>query len=86
MAARGGRALPEHARRSDLPRSKLRGDRSEVHLGSFVLDFHGPANGPGRFDGEYWTDRRTRGSMSGRRVTKELHSTYAAAVAAVGAG
>ena len=53
---------------TNRPAQHLRGDRSEVHFGSLILDTHGPPNRPEVLAGEYWTDRKTRGRMklSGR--------------------
>tara|TARA_R110002072_G_scaffold243698_2_gene402885 strand:+ start:1267 stop:1914 length:648 start_codon:yes stop_codon:yes gene_type:complete len=61
---------------TNQPKVELRGERSEIHYGSFVFDFHGSNNRPDRFDGEYWTDRKTRGSMTGKQITKQTLSTF----------
>ena len=45
------------------PDSQLRGARSEMHFGAFVLDTHGSAQRPSSMKGEYWTDRGTKGSL-----------------------
>ena len=42
------------------PRAEFR-DRSEVHYGSMLLVVEGA--GPTRLEGEYWTDRKTRGTV-----------------------
>ena len=48
----------------------LRGDRSEIHQGALILDTHGPSGKPETLTGEYWTDRKTTGSMNfSRRVS-----------------
>ena len=46
------------------PEMHLRGNRSEMHFGSFVLRSHGAAHRPDTLVGEYWTDRKTRGQMT----------------------
>jgi hypothetical protein len=43
---------------------RLRGDRSEMHQGALILDTHGSPAKPETLTGEYWTDRKTTGSMS----------------------
>lgn len=49
---------------TNKPHTQLRGQRSEMHLGGLVLDTHGPPHRPDTMTGEYWTDRKTKGSMS----------------------
>ena len=49
---------------TNKPKTLLRGDRSEVHLGGLILDTHGLANRPETLTGEYWTDRKTKGHMT----------------------
>lgn len=44
------------------PRPDLRGVRSEIHFGAFLLDVHGDP--PARLTGKYWTDRKTGGSVT----------------------
>lgn len=46
------------------PQVHLRGDRSQIHRGAFVLDTHGSAAWPDTMTGEYWTDRKTSGRMN----------------------
>lgn len=45
------------------PSVHLRGQRSEIHRGAVVLNTHGPSAVPNTLTGEYWTDRKTSGSM-----------------------
>ena len=47
-----------------VPKTHLRGKRSEIHLGGLLLETHGPANRPNTLTGEYWTDRKTKGQMT----------------------
>lgn len=49
---------------TNKPRTHLRGDRSEMHLGGLILETHGPANRPATLTGEYWTDRKTKGQIT----------------------
>ena len=49
---------------TNRPQTRLRGDRSEMHLGGMLLNTHGPANYPGTMTGEYWTSRKTKGQMT----------------------
>lgn len=46
------------------PQTVLRGERSEMHFGTFVLESHGPRHRPTDLEGEYWTDRKTKGRMA----------------------
>lgn len=46
------------------PLLHLRGNRSEIHYGALALDTHGASKcRPCALAGQYWTDRRTRGTM-----------------------
>lgn len=44
------------------PDIELQGSRSEIHHGSFWVEVRG--KGPDELKGHYWTDRKTRGSLS----------------------
>lgn len=48
---------------TNKPHIHLRGDRSEMHQGALVLNTHGPDARPEALTGEYWTDRKTSGSI-----------------------
>ena len=48
---------------SNKPKTELRGVRSEMHFGSILFDTHGPEHCPETIDGEYWTDRPSKGRM-----------------------
>lgn len=67
---------------SNEPHALLRGTRSEIHRGAFVLDFYGadPAC-PDAFTGEYWTDRGTKGTLAAKRIGRRVVSTHADGVA-----
>jgi hypothetical protein len=49
---------------TNKPQTQLRGQRSEMHFGGLVLDTHGLPHQPDTMTGEYWTDRKTKGSMT----------------------
>lgn len=56
------------------PNISIRGVRSEIHYGSFILNIHGqPVDS---LDGYYWTDRATKGSMSLTSRSNKLCETY----------
>jgi hypothetical protein len=59
-------------------------DRSPVHSGGAHLDIAGVS--PRTLDGEYWTDRRTRGIFSVNRASKKRYGTYADAVTELNGG
>lgn len=59
------------------PNIALRGDRSEIHYGSLLLEVEG--NPPTSLSGHYWTDRNTRGSMLLSARISSLFSTYESA-------
>ena len=68
---------------TNQPNPFLRGARSEIHHGTIVLEFHGADSArPESFEGEYWTDRGTKGTMRGRRKSGRVATTYADAQAA----
>lgn len=56
------------------PRIGLRHERSNIHYGGALVEILGdPATG---LDGEYWTERRTKGSLSFREHTPRIAQTY----------
>jgi hypothetical protein len=63
---------------TNIPGMAVR-DRSPAHDGGAKLDITGVS--PVALDGEYWTDRRTRGIFSVKRVGKKRYGTYAEATA-----
>lgn len=55
------------------PQISLRGVRSEIHYGAFSLEAHG--NPIDKLQGNYWTDRATKGEMSlTNRISKRFNS------------
>lgn len=59
-------------------------DRSPAHSGGAKLDIAGVA--PLSLDGEYWTNRRTRGIFTAKRASNKRYGTYAEASAALDGG
>ncbi len=66
------------------PNIHLRGVRSEMHRGALVFDSHGPPNRPDSLTGEYWTDRKTSGSMVLGARRQKLYTLFSDAEAAFG--
>lgn len=56
------------------PNLPLRGERSEIHYGAFLLDVQGQP--PTALEGHYWTDRQTRGTMRFTRRKARSSATY----------
>lgn len=62
---------------TNTPKVDLRGKRSEIHHGSFLLHVKGdPPNG---LDGHYWTDRGTKGSLQLTQRVDTLYPDYESA-------
>jgi hypothetical protein len=59
-------------------------NQSPVHSGGTRLDIAGVS--PSSLDGEYWTDRRTRGTLTVSRASKKRFGTYADAAAELSEG
>ena len=59
------------------PELDLRGHRSEMHHGSFLFEVHGSP--PTAMEGEYWTDRLTRGTMQLSDRKRGLFDSFDAA-------
>ncbi len=57
------------------PMPELRGVRSEIHYGAFILDVH--VNPPVSLTGHYWTDRKTNGTVELANRQDRLISSYA---------
>lgn len=60
----------------NVPDVTLRGVRSEIHYGTFLVEVRGDP--PTSLTGHYWTDRQTRGVLELTDRTKELLSSYEA--------
>lgn len=56
------------------PKLSLQGDRSEIHHGSMVLEIYGTP--PISMEGNYWTDRATRGTMKLIEQKNEVFDTF----------
>lgn len=59
---------------TNQPKLELRGKRSEIHNGAFILTVHGQP--PESLNGHYWTDRSTRGTMRLSNRKQRIFSTY----------
>jgi hypothetical protein len=59
-------------------------DRSPIHSGGARIEVTDVA--PRSLEGEYWTDRRTRGTFTMKRASKKRYGTYAEAVAKMSEG
>ncbi|MBX3026703.1 hypothetical protein KF840_17495 [bacterium] len=46
------------------PKPELRTGRSPMHFGTLSVDTHGPEQRPTSMAGEYWTDRKTKGTIA----------------------
>lgn len=69
---------------ANQPQIALRGMRSEIHYGTIVLEFHGEdSSHPQSFTGEYWTDRGTKGTITGTRKSRRVISKHAEGVALI---
>jgi hypothetical protein len=58
----------------NIPRVNLRGERSEIHYGAFMLEVQGDP--PVGLVGHYWTDRETKGSLELTDPTPKLFNGY----------
>lgn len=59
------------------PQLKLRNEKSDMHYGALKLETHGPSKGfPVTLEAEYWTDRRTTGTMDFENRTKKLFTRF----------
>jgi hypothetical protein len=61
---------------TNKPHVHLRGERSEIHYGAIILDTHGPSPHPNIMTGEYWTDRKTSGSLTFSGRTRKDHTRF----------
>lgn len=72
---------------TNQPHVHLRGNRSEIHLGALVLDTHGSSHArPMSLTGEYWTDRKTKGTITLSGRVDALFTSYAEASEQVAGG
>jgi hypothetical protein len=62
---------------TNRPDVHLRGVRSEIHRGVLVFDTHGPPSRPESLTGEYWTDRKTSGTMALESRLKKVFTQFA---------
>ena len=59
---------------TNTPKLRHRGKSSEIHYGAFLLKVLGDP--PKSLEGEYWTDRNSRGSMRLSNKNTVIFSTY----------
>lgn len=70
---------------SNKPKAHLRENRSNIHLGSLVLNTHGKqAYLPDTLTGEYWTDRKTKGSLELSDRSSDIYTRFEDAASAFG--
>lgn len=67
---------------TNKPKIHLRGSKSDIHIGALVLDTHGTTHRPSSITGEYWTDRRTSGSMELAERLPKIFTRYDEAMTA----
>ena len=59
------------------PDIHLRGKRiSEMHRGTFIVDTHGSGVRPDTLTGQYWTDRKTMGTMDFNSRVDEVFTRF----------
>ena len=63
------------------PDLHLRRNRSEMHYGTLVVDSHGISRTrPDTLSGEYWTDRKTRGTLNSKGRIDTICTRYSDAI------
>jgi len=68
---------------TNKPHVHLRSKTSNMHLGAVVIDTHGPLKSrPETLTAEYWTDRKTTGSMTFTDRVDRVFTRYTDAAAA----
>jgi SMODS-associating 2TM, beta-strand rich effector domain len=77
----GGHDYTVYYHYTNVPRLAVR-DRSPIHSGGARMQVAGIS--PSHLEGEYWTDRRTRGTFSAKRVTGKNYWTWQEAEATLG--
>lgn len=61
----------------NTPDVHLRQERSPIHFGTLKLETHGPSpSRPQRLEGEYWTDRKTFGTMKLFWCSRDVHTRF----------
>ena len=56
------------------PKYDLRGEKSEIHYGSVLIQISG--NKPQKMEGHYWTDRKTSGSIYFLHRVNDVFGTF----------
>ena len=68
---------------TNKPNIHLRSQSSTMHLGALIMDTHGPCvAAPDQLTAEYWTDRKTIGTMEFSDKKSKLYTRYDEADAA----
>ena len=76
-SAQSGRGYQIAAVYTNKPSVNLRNDRSSMHLGALVIETHGESEMlPDNIDGEYWTDRKTTGTIVLSDRNKKLYTRF----------
>ena len=75
--AQSGQGYQIAAVYTNKPNVNLRNDRSSMHLGALVFETHGENEiVPDNIDGEYWTDRKTTGTIVLSDRNKKLYTRF----------
>ena len=61
---------------TNKPQLGFRPKQSGIHLGAVNLETHGPMTKPNTIDGEYWTDRKTTGTLTLDGRKKRVFTRY----------
>ncbi len=62
---------------SNKPNVRIRQDRSNIHLGALIFETHGESEIlPSSMTGEYWTDRKTTGTIKLSDRAEKLMTRY----------
>ena len=62
---------------TNKPSVNLRNDRSAMHLGALIFETHGESELlPKNIDGEYWTDRKTTGTIALSDKKSQLYTRF----------
>ena len=62
---------------NNKPDIHLRNKRtSEIHNGTLIIDTHGSGVRPDTLTGQYWTDRKTMGTMDFKRRVKKVFTRF----------
>lgn len=75
--AEGGHGYQIAAVYTNKPSVTLRNNRSSMHLGALIFETHGESElVPDHLDGEYWTDRKTTGTIVLSEKSEKLYTRF----------